>query len=93
MDTKYGEAAAEVSQGQHKLAIEVKGNAITAWLDEKQIITASHEEIGKMEKGRLLIAGQFPLQDFALDNLLVTTNEELSGKECTVNLEIYRWKA
>lgn len=89
VDTKYGEAAAEVSQGQHKLAIEVKGNAITAWLDEKQIITASHEEIGKMEKGRLLIAGQFPLQDFALDNLLVTTNEELSGKECTVKLETY----
>ena len=89
VNTSYGEAGVTVSEGTHKLTVEVQDNTITAWLDEQQIITAAHDEIGKMEKGKLLFAGQYPNQDFAMANLRVTTNEQPSGKECKVTLETY----
>ena len=88
-NTSYGEEGVTVSEGTHKLTVEVQDNTITAWLDEQQIITATHDEIGKMEKGKLLFAGQYPNQDFAMANLRVTTNEQPSGKECKVILETY----
>lgn len=88
--TSYAKAAnLTVSQGEHHLAIEVKGDTITAWLDDQQIITAKNAEIAQMKPGRLLVAGQFPGQDFAVDNFLVTTDEKPSGEECTVKLETY----
>lgn len=89
VNTTYKEATVAVSEGAHKLTVEVQDDTITAWLDEQEMITAAHEEIAGMEQGRLLFAGQYPAQDFALDNLLVTTNEQPSGKECTVTLETY----
>lgn len=89
VNTIYKEAAVAVSEGTHKLTVEVQDDTITAWLDEQEMITAAHEEIAGMEQGKLLFAGQYPAQDFALDNLLVTTNEQPSGKECTVTLETY----
>ena len=89
VNTGYGEAEVTVSEGTHKLTVEVQDNTITAWLDEQEIITATHDEIGKMEKGKLLFAGQYPAQDFAVANLRVTTNEQPSGKECKVTLETY----
>ena len=60
VNTTYGTAEATVSQGTHKLAVEIQDNTITAWLDEKEIITATHDEIGKMEKGKLLSAVKVP---------------------------------
>lgn len=89
VNTTYGTAEATVLEGTHRLAVEVQDNTITAWLDGQEIITATHDEIGKMEKGKLLFAGQYPAQDFALANLRVTTNEQPSGKECKVTLETY----
>lgn len=89
VNTTYGTAEVTVSEGTHKLAVEVQDNTITAWLDEKEIITTTHDEIGKLEKGKLLFAGQYPAQDFAMANLHVTTNEQPSGKECKVTLETY----
>ena len=41
VNTGYGEAEVTVSEGTHKLTVEVQDNTITAWLDEQEIITAT----------------------------------------------------
>lgn len=89
VNTIYSEAKVAVSEGTHKLIVEVQNDTVTAWLDEQEIITAANEGITNMEQGKLLFAGQYLAQDFALANLRVTTNEQPSGKECTVTLETY----
>ncbi len=90
VETSYAKAEGlEISQGAHHLAIEVKGDTITAWLDDVQMLTAKNPEIAQMKTGRLLVAGQFPGQDFAVDNFQVTTHEVPSGAQCTVKLETY----
>ena len=54
-----------LSQGEYQLAIKVSGEKITAYLDGEEIITAENAGIAEMEQGYIVIAGQYPAQDFA----------------------------
>ena len=76
-----------LSQGEYQLAIKVSGGKITAYLDGEEIITAENDEIAEMEQGYIVIAGQYPAQDFAVDNLVVSTDEAPQGEEYTVTLK------
>lgn len=70
--------------------ILVQGNVIKVYLDgnETPIFEVTNDDIGSMGKGYFAIAGQFPNQDFSIDNLKITTNEVQTGEQYTVTLKV-----
>ncbi len=70
--------------------ILVQGNLIKLYLDgnETPIFEVTNDDIGSMGKGYFAIAGQFPNQDFSIDNLKITTNEVQTGEQYTVALKV-----
>ncbi len=71
-----------------KVDIQVKGETATVWVNGAQILTATDASIAAMPQGPILIAGQYPNQEFTLDNLLVTTDEAQSGTKIPVTLKV-----
>lgn len=71
----------------YAIDVLVEGNQITVYVDGTEIVSASHADIESMEKGYFAIAGQYPSQDFSIDDLCISTDEELSGDLYTVTLQ------
>ncbi|MGX1696615.1 right-handed parallel beta-helix repeat-containing protein [Microbacterium keratanolyticum] len=59
----------------HRVAIHVDGDRVQAAVDDVVHIDVAESGIAAFDQGRVLIAGQFPQQDFHIDNLRVVTSE------------------
>ncbi len=53
--------------------VDSSTSTVTVYLDGVEVAKADHEDIGTMERGYFAITGQYPNQDFVLENLNVTS--------------------
>ena len=71
----------------YAIDVLVEGDQITVYVDGTEIISVTNADIQSMEKGYFAIAGQYPAQNFSIDDLCISTDEELSGELYTVTLQ------
>lgn len=65
----------------YRFAITVTGDRVQVAVDDTRRLDVSDASVGDAAEGRVLFAGQFPAQDFSVDNVRVTTTEpEASGR-------------
>ena len=60
----------------HRVQIQVRGETINVLREGKSIITATDASIGAARDGRVLVASQYPKQDYSVDRIRVTTPEK-----------------
>ncbi len=73
----------------YAIDILVKGDNIKLYIDgdSTPVLDVTHEDIASMAKGYFAIAGQYPAQDFSIENLMLTTDEVQQGEQYTVTLK------
>lgn len=60
----------------HQLHIQVRGETISVLREGLVLISATDASIGAAKNGRILVASQFPKQEYSIDRIRVTTTEE-----------------
>lgn len=70
----------------HRVSIHVDGDRVQASVGDVVHIDVADSGVAAFDQGRVLIAGQFPQQDFHIDNLRVVTNEAEKKGAYTVEL-------
>ena len=63
---------------QVDILVNSKESKIDLYLDGVLIKTQEYEGISSMERGGFVIAGSYPNQNFTIDNVKITTNEEVT---------------
>lgn len=70
----------------HKVSIDVDGDRVRASVNGTLLLTESDAGTASAAQGRIVFAGQFPNQDFSVDNVRVTTTDAETVGEYTVEL-------
>ncbi len=94
VQTKLAEAdvaGVNIKTAPKELAVDIlmKGDHITVWLNRTQIIDVRNAEAAKMPQGPILVAGQYPAQAFALNRIVVSTDQKAAGQEIPVTLKVF----
>ncbi|MDO5644761.1 MAG: right-handed parallel beta-helix repeat-containing protein [Dermabacter sp.] len=57
----------------HRISIRVEGDSVTASIDGAPLLHAPASGVAQAQPGHILIASQYPKQDYSVDNVEVTT--------------------
>lgn len=70
--------------------ILVKGNTAAVYIDGNStpVLSVTNDDIADMAKGYFAVAGQYPKQDFSIENLVISTEEAQTGAQYQVKLEV-----
>ena len=71
----------------YRVAITVTGDRVEAAIDGTTHLDISDASVGQANEGRLVFAGQFPNQDFSIDNVRVTTTKSEAAGQYTVEVQ------
>ncbi|WP_162182070.1 right-handed parallel beta-helix repeat-containing protein [Arthrobacter sp. PAMC 25486] len=77
----------------HRISIEVDEDQVRATVNGELLLTVAEAGTASAAQGRILVAGQFPNQDFSVDNVRVTTMDPEVVGEYKVKLSTETNKA
>lgn len=70
----------------HHVEISVDGDRVRASVGGQLLLDTVDADVANAAAGRIVVASQFPNQDYSVDNIVVTTNETEAVGEYTVDV-------
>ncbi|MDO5735921.1 MAG: right-handed parallel beta-helix repeat-containing protein [Propionibacteriaceae bacterium] len=70
----------------HKVSITVAGDVVTASVNGTQYLDVADTGTAAASQGRIVVASQFPAQDYGIDNVSVTTTEAATVGEYAITV-------
>lgn len=67
--------------------ILVQEDNVKVYINKELVLNETHPDVKSMAESWFAVEGQFPHQDFSIDNFKISTNEAGVGNQCTVTLK------